>query len=149
MVTKIELEEECKENIARLTKELKALEAQHGRFSAEDKTDKEREEKYVNLIHQIAKLQDKTYIGNFGNRDNWYNSRIPTTLRFSKKQISEDSGFINDALNELKKDRQEEIEHSEEYLALKKQMDECSFSKFSTEHRKLHDDISKVKNDIL
>jgi hypothetical protein len=148
MVTKTELENDCKENITRLTKELNALEAQHGRFSAEDNADKEREKRYEELAHQLGKLEEKAYIGNFGNNDNWYHNRIPKTLGFSKKQISEDSGLITEALNELKKNNLEEIEHSEEYLALKKQIEECAFSKFSKEHRKLHNDISKAKDDI-
>ena len=89
-------------------------------------------------------MENGQYIGNFGNRDNWYSGRIPKEFLFDEQDKYE----IKEALNELRHEKLKKIEKSEEYKKASSEREKVIYHKFSSKHREIHDKIDDIKISI-
>lgn len=144
MVSKKEIEDECNKKITELQKELDELELQHKSYISEDQQDNQRYEKYKKLSRQLENLRNQCYLGNWGDYEHWYHSRVPQQFIFNEEDLRE----IKKALNILKDEKSNEIKEKEEYKKLSKLQDEVTFSKFSEKHKELHKKIEDIQNSI-
>ena len=145
MTTKKELQEEYDKELIELNKELDISKKEHKeKFIEEDKLDEKRREDFRIISEQKELIYSKKWEGNFGNRDNWYHGIIPQEFNFNE----EDKEFISEALKELSIEKEKEIVETKEYKEITKKYDELICSKFSKEHKELHNKIEDITRSI-
>jgi len=144
MVTKQEIETECQKEIEKLQKELSDLEEQHKKFTSEDEDEIKRQRDYNRLSNKLSVLENKSYLGNWGNYDNWYYSKIPSEFMFDES----DSEEIKIALTQIKDESLKRIEETEEYKKVSEEKEKVTWSKFSKEHSKIHEKIEDLERSV-
>ena len=154
MVTKKEIEDDCKKQIANLEKEREALLQEHKEkgFDEEDKKIQDAYSKIKNIDFRMSHLMEKSFQGNWGSSANRYNSRIPQNFVEFCNKNQMDYGYDSSmkiALNELQKKKEEDLLKSPEYMELREQRVELDKKTYKNEyHGELDKKIGCVEESI-
>lgn len=144
MTTKIEIQNKAKEEIQNASIELEKLNEKHKKYEEEHNKEREHNEKQKEIYKKIDKLEEKKWEGNFGNKDDWYYSRIPQKFDCLIK-TAEDKDIFKRALTEIANENEEKIKQTKEYKSLEQQKDKLSWYSFSKEHLELDKEIDNLK----
>lgn len=153
MTTKIKLENEAKEQKQKLIEELETLEKEHLSYENEDIEENKRNDIWNSYQTKKNLLLDESWKGNWENRENWYNSRIPIKYKnwYSKgdNEDYEKRHALQEALTRKHKEKETKIIESKEYKLLKQKQEEIEEPIISDIHNNLHRKIQDINNDIF
>lgn len=144
MVSKLEIQNEAREDIKKAEEELKQLEEEHKKFNEEHKQMQEYEFKERKLSDKLDRLIEKKWKLNFENRDNWYYSRIPLEFKSLVVTIGDEKSIL-EILREMSDKEELKIKETEEYKELEKEKKKLIFHFFSKKHKQIDDEIERLK----
>ena len=125
------------------------VELEHAKFKAEDTMVEELEAESNTLFVQLTKLKELQYNGNFGNRDNWFRSKIPQ--KFDNLVAKYGYQVVKDALNNLRRENEVAIENSSTLVSITKERDRIFRAQqdiISAKHREIHQQLTAGYNGL-
>jgi len=147
------MKEKFEAELAQYSQQLKEAEKLHQCFQAEDKMYEEYQIIKVGLIVKREAMLERCYEGNWGNRDNWFFSRIPT--HFKQMYLETERRIMVDALTEISDENYLRIINSEEFKQIENEIIMLKEVVKTSEHieveyniQKFQDKIGRLENSI-